>query len=70
MLIQAFANVLTVRFVVWVLRVGYAGPTSWRNVTVPIAVHLILLAAPLAQVPVWADGFLLCGALPDYATAF
>jgi hypothetical protein len=31
---------------------------------------LILLTALLAQVAVWAGAFLLCGALPDYATAF
>jgi hypothetical protein len=70
MMIQAIAHVLTVRFVVWVLRVGYGGPTFWRNVTVTIGVHLILLTALLAQVAVWAGAFLLCGALPDYATAF
>jgi hypothetical protein len=70
MLIQAIAHVLTVRFVVWALRGGYAGPTFWRNVTVTIGVHLILLTALLAQVAVWAGAFLLCGALPDYATAF
>ena len=70
MLIQAIAHVLTVRFVVWVLRVGCAGPIFWRNVTVTIGVHLILLTALLAQIAVWAGAFLLCGALPDYATAF
>jgi hypothetical protein len=55
---------------VHVLSARYAGPTFWRNVTVTIGVHLILLAALLAQVAVWAGGFLLCGALPDFATAF
>ena len=70
MTIQAIAHAVTVRFVVWLLRVGYAGPTFWHNVTVTIGVHLILLTALLAQVAVWAGGFLLCGALPDYATAF
>ena len=70
MTIQAIAHTLTVRFVVWLLRVGYAGPTFWHNVIVTIGVHLILLTALLAQVAVWAGGFLLCGALPDFATAF
>ena len=70
MMIQAIAHALTVRFVVWLHRVGYAGPTFWHNVTVTMGVHLILLTALLAQVAVWASGFLLCGALPDYATAF
>jgi hypothetical protein len=70
MMIQAIAHALTVRFVVWLLRVGYAGPTFGRNVTVTMGVTLILLTALLAQVAVWAGAFLLCGALPDYATAF
>jgi hypothetical protein len=70
MMIQAIAYVLTVWFVVWVLRVGYAGPTFWHNVTVVIGVHLILLTALLAQVAVWAGAFLFCGALPDFTTAF
>ena len=70
MMIQAIAHALTVRFVGWLLRVGYAGPTFWHNVIVTLGVHLILLTALLAQVAVWASAFLLCGALPDYATAF
>jgi hypothetical protein len=70
MMIQAIAHAVTVRFVVWLRSVGYAGPTFWHNVTVTIWVHLILLTALLAQVAVWAGAFLLCAALPDYATAF
>ena len=70
MMIQAIAHALTLRFVDWLVRVGYAGPTFWHNLTVTIGVHLILLTALLAQVAVWAGAFLLCGALPDYATAF
>ena len=70
MMIQAIAHALAVRFVVWLLRVGYAGPTFWHNVIVMMGVHLILLTALLAQVGVWAGAFLLCGALPDSATSF
>src|SRR5262249_32720254 len=70
MLIQAIAHALTVRSVVWLLKVGYAGPTFWHNVTATMGVMLILLAALLGQIAVWAGAFLLCGALPDYATAF
>jgi hypothetical protein len=70
MMIQAIAHALTVRFVVWLHSVGYAGPTFWHNVYVAMGVHLILLTALLAQVAVWAGAFLLCGAMPDYATAF
>src|SRR5215831_12716382 len=70
MMIVAIAHALTVRFVGWLVRVGYAGPTSWHNLTVTMGVTLILMTALLAQVAVWAGAFLFCGALPDYATAF
>jgi hypothetical protein len=68
--IQAIAMGVTVRFVAWLLRVGYAGQSFWRNVSVTMGVMLILLAALLAQVAAWAVAFVVCGALPDFATAF
>jgi hypothetical protein len=70
LMIQAIAHALTVRFLIWLLRVGYAGPTFWHNLIVTMGVTLILLTALLAQVAVWAGAFLLCGAQSDYATAF
>jgi hypothetical protein len=70
LMIQAIAHALTVPLVVWLVRVGYAGANFWHNAAATIGVHLILLTALLAQVAVWAGAFLLCGALPDYATAF
>jgi hypothetical protein len=69
-MIQAIAHTLAVRLVVWLLRVGYAGPTFWHNITVTMGVTLILTTALLVQVAVWAGAFVLFGALPDYATAF
>src|SRR3954454_7411280 len=66
--IQAIAIAVTVRFVAWLLRVGYAGRSFWRNVSVTTGVMLILLVALLAQVAAWAVAFVLCGALPDFAT--
>ena len=38
MMIQAIAHALTVRFVVWLHSVGYAGPTFWHNVYVAMGV--------------------------------
>jgi hypothetical protein len=69
-MIQAITHAVTVRFVVWLVRVGFAGPSFWRNVAVTMGVTLILLTALLVQVGVWAGAFRLCGALPDYGTAF
>src|SRR5262249_28319304 len=42
----------------------------WRNVGVVTGVMLIHLAALLTQVAAWAGVFVICGALPDFATAF
>jgi hypothetical protein len=70
MLIQAIALELTVRFVARILRAGYAGPSFLRNVTVAMGVMLILLTALLTQVAAWAGTFMICGALPDFGTAF
>src|SRR5262245_10761611 len=69
-LVQAVAIALTVRFVAWLLGVGYAGRSFWRNLTVSTGVMLILLASLLTQVAAWAGAFVVCGALPDFGTAF
>ena len=70
MLVQAMAIALTVRFVAWLLRLGYAGRSFLRNVSVTTGVILILMTALLTQVALWAVAFVICGALPDFATAF
>jgi hypothetical protein len=70
MMIQAIALALTVRFVVWLLKVGYAGLTFWHDLVVTMGVALILFSALLAQVAIWAGAFVVCGALSDYETAF
>ena len=70
MVIQAIALAMTVRFVTWLLHGGHAGRSFWQDVGVMLVVMLILLTALLAQVAVWAGAFVLCGALPDFGTAF
>jgi hypothetical protein len=70
MLVQSMAIALTVRFVAWLLRLGYAGRSFLRNVSVTTGVILILMTALLTQVALWAVAFVICGALPDFATAF
>ncbi|MDR3618754.1 MAG: ion channel [Paludisphaera borealis] len=69
-LVQAMAIALTVRFVAWLLRLGYAGRSFLRNVSVTTGVLLILMTALLTQVALWAVAFVICGALPDFATAY
>ena len=70
MMIQAIALGLTVRFVAWLIKHGYAGPSYWHNITVMMGVMSILMTALLAQVAVWAGTFVLTGALPQFGTAF
>jgi hypothetical protein len=70
MMVQGAAIAATVRFVAWLLRVGYAGRSFWRNISVTTVVMLILLTALLTQVAAWAVAFVICGDLPDFATAF
>src|SRR4051794_35678863 len=70
MTIQAIALAATVRFVSWPLWAGPAGLNFWRSVGVATVVMLILLTALLAQIAVWAGAFVICGALPDFETAF
>jgi hypothetical protein len=70
MVIQAIAISMTVRFLAWLLRGGHAGRSFYRNLSVMMGVMLILLAALMAQVAVWAGAFVMCGALSDFETAF
>ena len=69
MMIQAIALAATVRFVSWPLA-GPAGLNFWRSVGVATVVMLILLTALLVQIAVWAGAFVICGAMPDFETAF
>jgi hypothetical protein len=64
MLVQSMAIALTVRFVVWLLRLGYAGRSFLRNVSVTTGVILILMTALLTQVALWAVAFVICGGPP------
>jgi hypothetical protein len=52
------------------IRLGYTGWGFWRNVAVMMIVTLILAAAHLAQIALWALALLLCGQIPDFETAF
>jgi hypothetical protein len=70
MVIQGTAIAVTVRFVTSLLRRGYVGPRFWHNVAAMMGVMSILLLAFLAQAAIWAGGFVIGGALPDFGTAF
>src|SRR4051812_22301693 len=46
------------------------GTSASRRVSVTTGGILILMTALLTQVALWAVAFVICGALPDFATAF
>jgi hypothetical protein len=52
------------------IRRGYRGRGFWRNVAVMMIVTLILAAAHLAQIALWALALLLCGLMSDFERAF
>src|SRR5260370_41790421 len=51
-------------------RGGFAGARFSRNVMVLSAAMLVVLAAHLIQIAVWAVGFELCRDFPGFAPAF
>ena len=52
------------------IRRGYRGWGFWRNVAVMMIVTLIMAAAHLAQIALWALALLLCGQVSGFETAF
>jgi hypothetical protein len=52
------------------IRRGYRGSGFWRNVAVMMIVTLILAAAHLAQIALWALALQLCGQVSGFETAF
>jgi hypothetical protein len=52
------------------VRRGYRGWGFWRNVSVMMTVTLILAAAHLAQITLWALALLLCGQISGFERAF
>ena len=70
LLSYAAAMALILRAAAALIRRGYRGWGFWRNVAVMMIVTLIMAAAHLAQIALWALALLLCGQIPDFETAF
>jgi hypothetical protein len=70
LLFYAIAMSLIVRVVAQLIRMGYAGPGFWRNLTLVALVLFITAATHLAQMTLWAVAFLWCGAISDFEKAF
>ena len=70
LLFYGAAMALVLRAAAALIRRGYRGQGYWRNVAVMMIVTLILAAAHLAQVTLWALALLLCGQVSGFETAF
>ena len=64
------AMALILRAAAALIRRGYRGWGFWRNVVVMMVVTLVLAAAHLAQIALWALALLLCGQISGFERAF
>jgi hypothetical protein len=69
LLSYAMAMSLIVRVVTRLIQAGYAGLGFWKNLTLVALVMLIMAAAHLTQIALWAVAFLLCGAMSHFEMA-
>src|SRR5262245_39177296 len=64
------AVTLILHVAVRLTRSGYAGQGFWKNVGVMMIATLIMAAAHLSQIALWAVALLLCGQVSGFETAF
>jgi len=61
---------LIVRVVVRLIRSGHSELGFWKGIATMAIVTLIMMAAHLTQIALWAVAFLLCGQISTFETAF
>jgi hypothetical protein len=69
-LCYALATALLVQVVVRLDRTGYMGTVLWKNIAVMMVVTLIMAAAHLTQIALWAGAFVACGEIATFDKAF
>jgi hypothetical protein len=67
---HGLASSLIVRMVAAIVRRGFTGRLFWKNAVAMMATTLIVTAAHLLNIAVWAAAFLACGEFTDFDTAF
>jgi hypothetical protein len=70
LLSYAIAMALILRVVAALIRNSYSGARFWRNVAVMTIVTLVMAAAHMTQITLWALALLVCGQLSDFEKAF
>jgi hypothetical protein len=70
MLCYALATALLVQVVVRLDRSGYTGTVLWKNIAIMMVVTLIMAAAHLTQIALWAGAYVACGEIATFDKAF
>jgi hypothetical protein len=70
MLSYGIATALMVHLVVLLIHTGYTGLQTWKNLALMMVIALIMVAAHLIQVGLWAIALLLTGEIATFETAF
>jgi len=64
------AIALVVSLMSRVVRTGYSGEGFWKNVAVMIVITLVMAAAHLMEIVLWATAFRLSSEIPTFEKAF
>jgi hypothetical protein len=65
----AVAIALVVSLMSRVIRTGYSGESFWKNVAIMIVVTLVIAAAHLTEIALWATAFRASGEIPTFEKA-
>jgi hypothetical protein len=66
----AVAHALVVSLMSRVIRTGYSGESFWRNVAIMIVITLVLAAAHLMEIALWATAFRASSEISTFEKAF
>ena len=64
------AIALAVSLMSRVIRTGYSGESFWRNVAIMIVITLVMAAAHLMEIALWAGAFRASSEISTFETAF
>ena len=64
------AIVLAVSLMSREIRAGYSGESFWKNVAIMIVITLVMAAAHLIEIAMWAAAFLAIGEISTFEKAF
>jgi hypothetical protein len=66
----AVAIALVVSLMSRVIRTGYSGESFWKNVAIMVVITLVIAAAHVMEIALWASAFLATGEISTFEKAF